>query len=295
MKQIVLIGDLAAWQQYAGFVTDIVHYTANRILTINLGPEAVADINCRKLRQLFPHDQPDTAAAKTMARLYSQGLADGVMVLGACKLRQQLLAALEAVPYGTPKVLVLQGQCQWQPRSDVVLVRLPGEAGNLNPVVKIALSNAVFALAGMTMNNILNYGSPNPLVAVVARDDVAARWLNDSKLNFLLFHCQAPLLCYLARQGYIHGLLVCGDACAGNLSPWVQLARQRSIPLVATASDPMQMNLGRDGTSFPGLVVVTNSQAGPAGVDLRHVGPSYGSPGFYRQAARILLQMLHQT
>src|SRR5207248_4084449 len=92
-------------------------------------------------------------AAKVAKGLYDQGQVEGVLGLGGSAGTTIGTAAMRALPFGLPKVMVstlASGQVRpYVGVRDIVMVNAVVDISGLNFVSRTVLSNAVMALAGM--------------------------------------------------------------------------------------------------------------------------------------------------
>lgn len=92
-------------------------------------------------------------AAKLVARLHLEGKVDGVLGLGGSAGTTIGTAAMRALPFGIPKVMVstlASGQVkQWVGVRDILMLHSVVDISGLNRVSRIVLGNAARAMAGM--------------------------------------------------------------------------------------------------------------------------------------------------
>lgn len=239
MKQIALIGDLARWKQETEFITEMLHFTATKVITINIGSKpVVADLNRRELQQLFPSPCLEECIGTAMTKLFSQGVTDGVLALvdNDSKSFPVLESALNAFPFGMPRVAIISGDSSWRGQRDVIQVYLPGTSYNLNPVIKITLCNTVFAISGISLCNIHNFGSNRPMIGVSLNGLELGEDLDAQGLNYIHFDSHDTQLKTLLGNGYINGLLLSQEI--DNFSVWLEAALSRQVPLAVTGEDP---------------------------------------------------------
>ena len=93
------------------------------------------------------------AAAEHLSALVCSGEADGVVGLGGSGGTTICAAAMRALPYGVPKLLVstlASGNTRWHVDiADIVMMPSIVDIGGLNPMLKMVLNNAAHAIAGM--------------------------------------------------------------------------------------------------------------------------------------------------
>ena len=223
MKQVILIGNFNRWETEAEFICEMLQMTATRVILINIGRgEAPADLNAKELRQLFPGKTLEDCVHLAISKLYLQGIADGILVLLGKEPHYYALAdkAFAAMPFGLPKAAILSGDCTWQGRRDILHIYLPGTGYNMNPVIKILLCNTAFAISGMCLCSIHNFGSSAPTVAQWAsgKQEIFCR----GRPHHIAFFDNDPMLPPLLRNGYIHGLMLASgqnSVCPALTSP----------------------------------------------------------------------------
>jgi len=302
MKQIILIGDFARWKGEADFVIDMLHLSAAGAVTINLGARPVAaDLNPRELRRLFPGVTLAESVAAAAGRMYTQGIADGIMCLVGPDpaLHEIYDRTLDAIPFGLPKAAIIAGDSPWKGRDDILQTRLPGNRHNLNPIIKICLCNTVFAVSGMALCNIHNFGSNRATIGVTGCCPRAEEGLVESGFNFLSFEGEDKSITPLLRHGYVHGLLI------GKLvdsKAWLEMAAAREVPAVILGRSSQQIRTALAGFNLPvyaPIVVITpeKAQAAPPGQGQpwlkQYLSPyKYGTGSFYRQSINILAELL---
>lgn len=304
MKQIILIGDLNRWLAEATFLTEMLHLSAARVITVNIGRLAApADLNAREIRQLFPGKPLAECVHLSVAKLYAQGLVDGI--LGLLGKEPHLFAsadrAFAAVPFGYPKVAVLRGDCPWQGRKDILRIYLPGTAYTMNPVIKIVLGNTAFAVSGMSLCSIHNFGSPRPTVGIIGIRADLSKYFASAGLNYISFAEDDQLLSTLLCNGYIQGLMLAGKI-EGNRSH-IDVAAAREIPVVIASREPEGIRAQLDflpAASGPITVICSHppESQGLLGTGKENVPPlwlrchsishKFGSEGFYQYAVRAL-------
>ncbi|NLO87991.1 MAG: hypothetical protein GX090_05520 [Firmicutes bacterium] len=293
MKQVIVMGDTFQWGHEMEFLTDMLHLAAARVITVNISDKpGRADLNMREVHRLFPGLTREQSVAAAIARLYIQGIADGLLcILGNepqhCSAAE---AAFAALPYGAPKLAVLSADCAWQSADDVACIRLPGRYNRLNPVIKICLGNAAFALRGMTLCSAASYCSSIPTVACCCPGLEPA--LTQLGVNYLSFPQIDRRLLGLLRQGYCQGLAA-EDTLAG-LDALLEIALAREIPTVLLCKNPADSSGPLAALINKPYVVTVSPQpscldaGNPAAAPLR-----YGSQAFYLYAAKTLQKLLN--
>jgi len=308
MKQIVLLGNLNKWEQETEFIIEMLHLTASRVVTVNIGPKLTkADLNPKDLHKLYPGNNLKDCVNLAVAKMYTQGVADGLLCLvdDDPELDSVIDCAFEALPFGLPKAALVSGASSWQGNRQVIRVELPGLGYSMNPVIKICLSNVVFAVSGMALCNIHNFGSTTPTIGLCDCQG-AIRFLQDLKLNYLCFSPEDNYARTLVAYGYIHGLLLEGE-CKG-LANWIKAANTREIPVVISSRNPLAVKAEIasiiESVSTPVVVISpdcprprSQSRAAAAGsaqdwFSVQPVPYKYGTRSFYFHAAKILHKLL---
>lgn len=94
-----------------------------------------------------------SAAAATLNDLVASGEAHGVVGVGGSGGTTICAAAMRALPYGVPKLVVstlASGNTRWHiDISDVIMIPSLLDIGGLNPMLKMVLNNAAHGIAGM--------------------------------------------------------------------------------------------------------------------------------------------------
>lgn len=292
VKQVIILGDVLQWGPEMEFLADMLHLAAARVITVNIVDKpGRADLNLREVRRLFPDLPREQSVAAAIAKLYTQGLADGLLcILGNepqhCCVVETAFAAL---PYGAPKLAVLSADCTWQSADDVVCIRLPGQYNRLNPVIKVCLGNAAFALRGMTLCSAASFCSSSPTVACCCPGLEPA--LNQLGVNYLSFPQNDQRLLALLRQGYCQGLAL--EEADAELGALVEIALARELPTVVLCKNPDSSTgpLAALKTK-PYVVTVTPQPFLPPAERGASAPLLYGSQAFYLHAAKVLQKLL---
>ena len=313
MKQIALVGDLTRWKLEAEFITEMLHFTATKVVTVNIGMQHVpADLNRKDLLKLFPGETLADSVGVAISKLYTQGIADGILGLihNAPNSYPSINRAFESLPFGLPKVALVSGDSCWRGNKDIINVFLPGTAYNLNPVIKITLCNTVFAVSGMSLCNVHNFGSSSPMVAIVCGQDSVGTGLAEQGIHYISFDGQDEFTSTLIKHGYINGLMLCREF---QFQACIDIAMNREIPVVIVGKDPDSLRKILETSTRPFTAPVaivtpepqsrlfslrpaatkTPASLGiPSWLQLRTVGHQYGTPSFYKAAAKIMSQLL---
>ena len=306
MKQIILIGDLNRWEAEANFISEMLHLTATRVLSVNIGKrQAAADINARELSHLFPGKILEECVGIAVSNLYAQGIGDGILALLGEEPHLYNLAdkAFAAMPFGLPKVAVLAENSTWQGSKEIMRIYLPGTTYTMNPIIKILLCNTAFAISGMCLCNIYNFGSPRPMVAALGIKADVGRYFAGAGLNYIAFSEHDQLLQPLLRNGYIHGLMMTSEI--ESCRQYLEIAAAKEIPIVIACKDQnaLRAQLGSLPPSPGPVIVITpyypggkadeiQENAAPLWLRCHSVSYKFGSDGFYQYAALTLARQL---
>ena len=297
MKHVIVIGNLYRWQEETRFISEMLHMAAAIVITINIGRQGVAaDLNARELRQIFPGKPLEESLHLSISRLYSQGIADGILALLGKEphLYSLIDRAVAALPFGKPKIAVLTGDCTWSGPHEVMEVNLPGIAFTLNPVIKTLLGNTAFAISGMSLCNTRNFRSTTPTIGIAGIDANISKYLDDLSLDYIMFP-EVEQLLPLLNDGYIGGILMANHAM--NARPHLEVAAGKAVPVVIISQNPDATKLMlASPTPMPGTVVCSHHQELPcqwsAPQRCHSIPYRYGSEDFYRYAIQTLIGQL---
>jgi uncharacterized protein (UPF0261 family) len=246
---IVLIGTLDTKGRELGFVRDLIRERGREPLVIDAGaigsPQIVPDIDraevFRRAGTTWPEvrDRGDRGRAVAQAAegvaaivkdLAARGAVTGIFALGGSAGTTIGTAAMRAVPFGIPKVMVstlASGQTRpYVGGSDIMMMHSVADLAGLNRLTRTVLSNAAHALLGM-----VNLGpsvpaprdaeaggdaSPRPVVAATMFGvttpcvDRARSVLEEAGCEVLVFHATGAggqALEGLVRDGQAAGVL----------------------------------------------------------------------------------------
>lgn len=298
MKQIIVLGELSSWQQETEFITQMLNFTATSAITMDIGlrPQA-ADLNRKEIQKLFPAKNLACSIEYAVSKLYSQGIADGLLCLvgNSPQLYPGINNALSILPYGTPKIAVVRGNSTWQQSRDTQRVNLPGQGYNLNPVIKICLGNAVFAISGMALCNVQNFGSNKATIGILGCK--ADKSVANMDLNYISFKSGDEFLEKFIRNGYLQGLLLEGHH---QDWPYVKLALAREIPLVFAVKEPDAVLNKINALNPQGAPIAIVSSGSPlaspvrteTGIRSYMVFNRFGSESFYTSAIKVMVELL---
>ena len=170
-KGVVVMGTMDTKGRELAYLAQEVAAAGCRTLTMDVGahndPQVEADVsasrvaaaigeNISAIRSLPRGDAVDKigqGAALCLRELIQSGEAHGVIGVGGSGGTTICAAAMRALPYGIPKMIVstlASGNTRWHVDiSDIIMIPSLLDIGGLNPMLKMVLSNAAHAVAGM--------------------------------------------------------------------------------------------------------------------------------------------------
>lgn len=168
---ILLIGTLDTKGTELAFVRDLLVNEGLSVLVLDAGTDApsfpphiaadevfrAAGTTLAAMRQARDRgqavDKAAQGAARIAARLFDEGRVDGVLGLGGSAGTTIATAAMRALPFGVPKLMVstlASGQVkQWVGVRDILMLHSVVDISGLNRISRTVLANAAHALAGM--------------------------------------------------------------------------------------------------------------------------------------------------
>jgi uncharacterized protein (UPF0261 family) len=172
---VVLIGTLDTKGVEFGFVRDLLRQAGVHTLVIDAGvqgpPAFAPDIareevyrrastSIEEIRKAGDRGKAIEAAARGVAQLlpdlYRQGKVDGILGLGGSAGTTIGAAAMRALPFGVPKLMVstlASGQVkQWVGVRDICMMYSVVDISGLNRISRTVLANAANAMIGMVRN-----------------------------------------------------------------------------------------------------------------------------------------------
>jgi uncharacterized protein (UPF0261 family) len=186
---VILVGTLDTKGVEYAFVRDLLRAQGLEVLVVDAGvqaPRFVPDVTAEQLftaagtsldavRRANDRGQAVESAARGAVRivldLHAQGKVAGVLSLGGSAGTTIGTAAMRALPFGIPKVMVstlASGQVKhWVGVRDIFMLHSVVDISGLNRVSRQVLTNAALALAGMTR-------SAGPAVAPMAAKPLVA-------------------------------------------------------------------------------------------------------------------------
>ncbi len=174
---VILLGTLDTKGVEFEFVQKLLQDKGLEVLTIDAGTQAphfaadfaaaqvfeAAGTTLEEVQKANDRGQAVELAARgvvpIVADLWKNGRVDGILSLGGSAGTTIGTAAMRALPFGVPKVMVstmASGQVkQWVGVRDILMMYSVVDISGLNRVSRIVLANAAHALAGMVMRSAL--------------------------------------------------------------------------------------------------------------------------------------------
>jgi uncharacterized protein (UPF0261 family) len=214
---VVVVGTLDTKGAEVGFVRDRLRESGVESLVVDvgvLGPPAflpdvpreqvftAAGTSLTELQEAADRGQAVTRAAQGAARvveqLHAAGLVEGVFGLGGSAGTTIGAAAMRALPYGIPKLLVstlASGQVQpYVGVRDVCMMHSVTDLCGLNRFTRQILSNAAGAMAGMVKAKLPAASADRPLLTATMFGvttpcvDAARKQMEENGFEVLVFH-----------------------------------------------------------------------------------------------------------
>ena len=236
---VIIIGTLDTKGAEIGFARDVLNAQGVDVHVVDTGvmddPElepdtpasAVAEAGGSSLSELRERGDRGHAmevmgdgAASVVTRLYEEGTLDGVLGLGGSGNTSIATAAMRALPYGVPKVMVstmASGDVRPYVESrDIMMLYSVADIEGLNQLSRRVISNAALAMVGMVTNDpavdvedrptigITMFGVTTPCVKT------ARAYLEDRGYETIVFHATGTggrAMENLVEQGVIDGVL----------------------------------------------------------------------------------------
>ncbi len=170
-KSVVVMGTMDTKGPEVAYLAQEVASAGCRVLTMDVGAHdetrVQADIpaarvassigahisTIRSLPRGEAVDKIGQGAAVCLRELIESGEAQGVIGMGGSGGTTICAAAMRALPYGVPKMIVstlASGNTRWHVDiSDIIMIPSLLDIGGLNPMLKMVLTNAAHAVAGM--------------------------------------------------------------------------------------------------------------------------------------------------
>ena len=159
-------------------------------------------------------------AAAVATRLHEEGVLDGVLGLGGSGNTSVATAAMRALPYGVPKLMVstmASGDVRpYVELKDVMMLYSVADIEGLNQVSRTVIANAALAMVGMVANEPDVDVAERPTVGITMFGvttpcaQAAREWLESEGYETIVFHATGTggkAMEGLVEQGVIDGVL----------------------------------------------------------------------------------------
>ena len=159
-------------------------------------------------------------AAAVATRLHEEGVLDGVLGLGGSGNTSVATAAMRALPYGVPKLMVstmASGDVRpYVESKDVMMLYSVADIEGLNQVSRTVIANAALAMVGMVANEPDVEVAERPTVGITMFGvttpcaQAAREWLESEGYETIVFHATGTggkAMEGLVEQGVIDGVL----------------------------------------------------------------------------------------
>ncbi|PSP69571.1 hypothetical protein BRC80_10925 [Halobacteriales archaeon QH_9_66_26] len=159
-------------------------------------------------------------AAAVATRLHEEGVLDGVLGLGGSGNTSVATAAMRALPYGVPKLMVstmASGDVRpYVESKDVMMLYSVADIEGLNQVSRTVIANAALAMVGMVANEPDVDVAERPTVGITMFGvttpcaQAAREWLESEGYETIVFHATGTggkAMEGLVEQGVIDGVL----------------------------------------------------------------------------------------
>ena len=183
-----------------------------------------ADTSLDALREVGDRGAAMTAmgegAAAVATRLHEEGVLDGVLGLGGSGNTSVATAAMRALPYGVPKLMVstmASGDVRpYVESKDVMMLYSVADIEGLNQVSRTVIANAALAMVGMVANDPDVEVAERPTVGITMFGvttpcaQAAREWLGSEGYETIVFHATGTggkAMEGLVEQGVIDGVL----------------------------------------------------------------------------------------
>ncbi|WP_411963975.1 Tm-1-like ATP-binding domain-containing protein [Haloferax sp. YSMS24] len=236
---VIIIGTLDTKGAEIGFARDILNAKGLDVHVVDTGvmedpdiepdttAETVAEAGGASLSDLRERGDRGEAmevmgdgAASVVTRLYEEGTLDGVLGLGGSGNTSIATAAMRALPYGVPKLMVstmASGDVRPYVESrDIMMLYSVADIEGLNQLSRLVISNAALAMVGMVTNDpgievedkptigITMFGVTTPCVKT------ARAYLEERGYETIVFHATGTggqAMENLVEEGVIDGVL----------------------------------------------------------------------------------------
>jgi uncharacterized protein (UPF0261 family) len=198
--------------------------------------------------------------AKIILDLHAQGKVDGVLALGGSAGTTIATAAMRALPFGVPKLMVstlASGQVkQYVGVRDILMLHSVVDISGLNRISRTVLANAAYAMIGMVRRppSALRPQSDKPLVAATMFGvttpcvEAARKVLEEHGYEVLVFHATGTggmTMESFIRDGLIKGVLdITTTELADELVGGILTAGRDRLTSAGLAGVPQVVSLG---------------------------------------------------
>ena len=288
---VVLIGTLDTKGLELGFICKLIQDAGISTIVIDAGslgpPKIETDISretvfqragrsIAQVRQRGDRGEAVTGAARGVTAIVKElddaGRVDGVLAIGGSAGTVIGTAAMRALPFGRPKIMVstlASGQVRpYVGGSDLMIVSPVADIAGLNRLTRTALANAAHAMIGMVkgMSTFAEReDAKKPIIAATMFGVTTAcvdhaRMILEAKGNeVLVFHATGiggQAMEGLIRDGMVNGVLdlttteLADEVVGGILSAGadrLEAAGRRGIPQVVSVGAVDMVNFGPDG------------------------------------------------
>lgn len=234
INNIYIIGTFDTKSQELLFVRDILTNKSLKVITVDLSTGGTinqhADISAIDVAKMHPRGQDAVftgergTAVAAMAEAFSiflqnQKNISGVIGFGGSGGTALISPAMQKLDIGVPKIIVstmASGNiAPYVGSSDICMIYSVTDISGLNPILEKILSNAAYALYGMTLNDYVPKQSSKPVIGMTmfgvtttCVETVKVQLQNDH--NCLIFHATGTggkTLEKLCDEGHIQGAL----------------------------------------------------------------------------------------
>ncbi|KTG27757.1 Tm-1-like ATP-binding domain-containing protein [Haloferax profundi] len=274
---VIIIGTLDTKGAEIGFARDVLNAKGVDVHLVDTGvmedpaiePDttaaAVAEAGGSTLSELREQGERGAAmevmgdgAASIVSRLHEEGSLDGVLGLGGSGNTSIATAAMRALPYGVPKLMVstmASGDVRPYVESrDIMMLYSVADIEGLNQLSRLVISNAALAMVGMVTNDpgvdvedrptigITMFGVTTPCVKS------ARAYLEERGYETIVFHATGTggqAMENLIREGVIDGVLdVTTTEWADELVGGVLSAGPERLDAAAETGTPQVVSTG---------------------------------------------------
>ncbi|MBX9678701.1 MAG: Tm-1-like ATP-binding domain-containing protein [Gemmataceae bacterium] len=198
-------------------------------------------------------------AAKLVAQLHQQGKVDGILGLGGSAGTVIATAAMRALPFGIPKLMVstlASGQVkQYVGVRDILMMHSVVDISGLNRISRTVLSNAAHAMAGMVKHKpAVPEASERPLLAATMFGvttpcvSAAQKTLEGAGFEMLVFHATGAgglTMESFVRDGLVQGVFdITTTELADELVGGILSAGKDRLTAAAIKGIPQVISLG---------------------------------------------------